>query len=248
MGAGTSLITSGAGATVTTALGIAEYYEGKKMLKKAAELEAQTERPVYEIPASVQAYLTTAQKQALQGMPEQQRQLYLDQIQRNASFAIAGNVDRSAGLQGVSAASQSLNDANANLLAMDNQQRQANIDKLQQARLTYGIYEDQAFDYNENQPYQLKAAAVRALKGAGEQAKYAGAQTVANAGSNFAGQAGTAMNTIDTQGDGYTYESKDSPYYTGYGRRGSEVQPMNTIKARPIDQNPYNYDSLDYNY
>lgn len=172
------------------------------MQKKAEELEAQTVRPVYEIPASVQAYLTTAQQMALQGMPEEQRKVYLDQINRNAAYSIAGNVDRNVGLQGVSSANMALNDANANLLAMDSQQRMANINSLQQARLAYGAYEDQAFDYNKNQPYQLNAAAIRALKGAAEQAKFAGAQTVANAGSNFAGQAGTAMQTIDTQGNG----------------------------------------------
>lgn len=240
MGAGTSLITSGAGATVTTALGIAQYLEGKKQLKKAAELEAQTVRPTYEIPASVQAYLSTAQKMALQGMPEEQRQLYLDQINRNAAYSIAGNVDRNAGIQGVSAANANMNDANANLLAMDSQQRVANIDKLQQARLAYGLYEDQAFEYNQNQPYQLNAAAVRALKASGEQAKYAGAQTVANAGSNFAGQAGTALNTIDTQkGIGDVNKSAKVSFqdYGVYNRDPNTVPTQQQWE----EQNPYNY-------
>lgn len=239
MGAGTSLISSGGGSTVTTAMGIAQYLEGKKQLKKAAELEAQTQRPTYEIPASVQAYLSTAQKMALEGMPEQERQLYLDQINRNASYSIAGNVDRNVGLQGVSAANANMNDANANLLAMDSQQRMQNINALQQARLAYGLYEDQAFEYNKNQPYQLNAAAVRALKASGEQAKYAGAQTVANAGSNFAGQAGTALNTIDTQkgvGDGNKTAnvSNNNSSYNGYGNNPPTLQQWE-------QQNPYNY-------
>lgn len=241
MGAGTSLIASGAGSTVTTAMGIIEYYEGKKQLEKAAELEAQTVRPTYEIPKSVQAYMSTAQQMALQGLPEEQRQLYLDQINRNASYSIAGNVDRNVGLQGVAAANSSLNDANANLLAMDSQQRIANQDKLQQARLAYGLYEDQAFEYNQNQPYQLNAAAVRALKASGEQAKYAGAQTVANAGSNFAGQAGTALNTIDTTGSkndqgnqSATVGGQNNSSYNGYGNNPPTQQQWE-------QQNPYNY-------
>jgi len=240
MGAGTSLISSGAGATVSTVMGIAEYLEGKKQLKKAAELEAQTQRPTYEIPQSVQSYLSTAQKMALTGLPEEQRQLYLDQINRNAAYSISGNVDRNVGLQGVAAANANLNDANANLLAMDSQQRIANIDKLQQARLAYGLYEDQAFEYNQNQPYQLNAAAVRALKASGEQAKYAGAQTVANAGSNFAGQAGTALNTIDTQkgvGDVNAtaqVNGQNQSAYNGYGNNPPTQQQWE-------QQNPYNY-------
>jgi len=250
MGAGTSLISSGSGETVTTAMAVVMYLEGKKMEEEAKEL-AKTQaaqRPTYATPQAVQEALAIQEGMAGQGMSEQQRQRYTDQILRNQAYALGAGVERGYGLQGVAQANMALNDAQANLLTMDNQQRQQNINNYIQGLNQYGQYQDKEFAYNKDQPYQDMAAAIRALKGAGEQAKYAGAQTVANAGSNFAGQAGTAMNTIDTQGDGYTYESKDSPYYTGYGRRGSEVQPMNTIKARPIDQNQYNYDSLDYNY
>ena len=240
-GAGTSLIASGAGATVTTALGIAEYLEGKKMLKKANELERQTQRPTYEIPLSVQAYMSTAQKMALSGLPERERQIYLDQINRNAANSLSANAGRNLGLQGVAAANATLNDANANLLSMDSQQHLANIDKLQQARLAYGAYEDQAFEYNKNQPYQLNAAAVRALKGAGEQAKYAGAQTVANAGSNFAGQAGTALQTVDFTGNKDTQQNQtatvggqNASHYYGYGDNPPTQQQWE-------QQNPYYY-------
>lgn len=246
-GAGTSLIASGAGATVSTVMGIAEYLEGKKQLKKAAELEAQTQRPVYEIPSSVNAYLSTAQQMALSGLPEKERQVYLDQINRNAANSLSSNSDRNLGLQGVAAANNSLNDANANLLTMDSQQHLANIDKLQQARLAYGVYEGQAFEYNQNQPYQLNAAAVRALKASGEQAKFAGAQTVANAGSNFAGQAGTALQSIDTTGSkkpqpnqsaavggGPIGGGPNASSYYGYGNNPPTQQQWE-------QQNPYNY-------
>jgi hypothetical protein len=198
MGAGTSLISSGAGATVSTAMGIAMYYEGKKMQEKAEQLSktSAAQRPTYVIPESMQQYLTSAQKTALQGMDEQSRQRYLDQIARNASYAISANVDRSSGLQGVSAANTTMNEANANLMIMDEQQRRQNQAALQAARLNYAGYEDKAFAYNKDQPYQDMAAAIRALKAAGEQAKYAGAQTVANAGTTFAGQAGSALQSM----------------------------------------------------
>jgi hypothetical protein len=197
-GVGTSLISSGAGATVSTALGIAEYYQGKKMLKKADELAAQTQRPTYGIPSSIQAYMTDSQRLAAQGMPEQERQRYLDQIARNQAYTIAASSGRGGMLQGISQANMAANDANANLLVMDNQQRQQNIQNLQSARLNYAGYQDKQFAYNLDQPYQDNAAAVRALRAAGDQAQYAGAQTVANAGSNFAGQAGSALSTINT--------------------------------------------------
>jgi hypothetical protein len=229
------MIASGSGATVSTAMAVVMYLEGKKMEEEAMELEksAAAQRPIYGIPESVQKALSIQQKMALQGMDEQSRQRYIDQITRNQGYAIAGNVDRGAGLQGVAQANMLMNDANANLLVMDNQQKQQNIANYVQGLNNYGQYEDKAFAYNKDAPYQDMAAAIRALKGAGEQAKYAGAQTVANAGSNFAGQAGTAMQTIDTQGKRQqgTYEAVDSPYYTGYGKRGTAVPQMDTINT-----------------
>ena len=215
-GAGTSMIASGAGSTTSTAMAVVMYLEGKKMQEEAAELEktAAAQRPLYGVPESVQKALSIQQRMALQGMDEQSRQRYIDQIMRNQSYAIAGNVDRGAGLQGVAQANTAMNDANANLLTMDNQQRQQNINNYVQGLNAYGQYEDKMFAYNKDQPYQDMAAAIRALKGAGEQAKYAGAQTVANAGSNFAGQAGSALQTIDTTGQTQRTQQPQPTYVT----------------------------------
>lgn len=244
MGAGTSLISSGSGATVSTAMAVVMYLEGKKMEEEANELAktAAAQRPLYGIPESVQRGLSIQQRQALQGMDEQSRQRYIDQISRNQSYAIAGNVDRGAGLQGVAQANMAMNDANANLATMDNQQRQQNISNYVQGLNNYGQYEDKAFAYNKDQPYQDMAAAIRALKGAGEQAKYAGAQTVANAGSNFAGQAGTALQTIDTQGQRTQPQNQGVQYYNqGYQGYTPYDSTYNTSQPQPQAQTVYQY-------
>lgn len=247
MAVGTSLIASGAGATLQTVMGILDFYEGKKMEKKAAELEKQTTRPVYGIPESEQRYLNLAQKQAMIGMDEQQRQRYIDQINRTAAYTLQAGARTGGGIQGVSAAQMNLNDANANLLTMDNQQKQQNIQNYMAALQNYAPYQDKAFAYNLDQPYQDNAAAIRGLKQAGLNAKYAGSQTVANAGASFAGSAGTAINTLNTSGGGAKYESTQSPYYTGYGQRGTAVQQIDTVNTPTQVANPYYVDTYSVN-
>lgn len=233
MGAGTSLISSGSGATVTTTMAVVMYLEGKKMEEEAKEL-AKTQaaqRPTYATPQAVQEALAIQEGMAGQGMSEQQRQRYTDQILRNQAYALGAGVERGYGLQGVAQANMALNDAQANLLTMDNQQRQQNINNYIQGLNQYGQYQDKEFAYNKDQPYQDMAAAIRALKGAGEQAKYAGAQTVANAGSNFAGQAGTALNTIDTSGQRTQTPQANNPY------------GVTTPQQNVYNQNPYDYNT-----
>ena len=83
------------------------------------------------------------------------------------------------------------------------------------------------------------AAAIRALKGAGEQAKYAGAQTVANAGSNFAGQAGTALNTIDTSGQRTQTPQQQPVYYN----QANNPYGVTTPQQNVYNQNPYDYNT-----
>jgi hypothetical protein len=246
MGAGTSLISSGSGATVTTAMAVVMYLEGKKMEEEANELAKSeaAQRPIYGIPESVQKSLSLQERQALVGMPEDQRKRYLDQIARSQAYAISGGVDRGYGLQGIAQANMAMNDANANLLTIDNQQRQQNINNYIQGLNNYGAYEDKAFAYNKDQPYQDMAAAIRALKGAGEQAKYAGAQTVANAGSNFAGQAGTALNTVDTTGNTNRQQQQSfTPTYYNQGYQGYNPYggTYNTSPPQPQAQPVYQY-------
>lgn len=192
-------ITSIAGGATQGVSGIAMGVIGYYQRKKAAEMEKDLVRPELAIPDYMSGYVNDAQKQALQGLPEEQRQRYLDQINRTAAYAIAGNVDRGAGLQGVSNASMALNDANANLLTMDAQQRQQNIANYQNAQLNYANFKGNKFDrefaYNQDEPYRNKAAAIRALYGAGMQNGAAGLQTVADSGATLAGGQGSGGNT-----------------------------------------------------
>ena len=164
---------------VSVGTAIYQGYEANKQKKKAEELAKNTQRPTYQIPSAVEQYMSDAQKKAAQGMSEQSRQRYIDQIARNSAYAVAGNVGRQEGLQGVSAANMAMNEANANLMVMDEQQRQRNQEALQAARLNYAGYEDKAFAYNKDMPYQDNAAAIRALQQGAAQSEAAAVSTLA---------------------------------------------------------------------
>lgn len=183
---------------VSVGVALYENYEAKKQREKAEALAKNTKRPTYQIPSAVEQYMSEAQKKAAQGMSEQSRQRYIDQIARNAAYAVAGNVGRQEGLQGVSAANVAMNDANANLMLMDEQQRQRNQEALQAARLNYAGYQDKAFAYNKDMPYQDAAAAVRALQQGAAQSEAAAVSTLAS-GISSAGTIAAA--NADTGGD-----------------------------------------------
>ena len=249
-------VTSMAGGATQGLAGIAMGVIGYYQRKKAAEMEKDLVRPELSVPDYMQGYISSAEKMALQGLPEAQRQLYLDQINRNAAYALAGNVERGAGLQGVSAANMNMNDANANLLAMDNQQRQQNIANYQNAQLNYGNFQSEKFSrefaYNQDEPYRNKTNAIRAMYGAGMQNGASGLQTVADSGATFAGGQGSGNKT-----NPYV---QDPNMYTGYGKRGTEVKQIPTISAQiPVNaykpklyqnntngQNPYYNNSSPY--
>lgn len=228
-------ITSISGAATQGLSGIAMSIIGLYQRRKAAEMEKNLVRPELNVPDYLQGYMTEAERQSQVGLPEAQRQRYIDQINRNATYSIAGNLDRNVGLQGVSAANSQLNDANANLLTMDAQARMQNQANFQNAQLNYGNFKNDKFSrefaYNQDEPYRNKAAAIRALYGAGMQNGAAGLQTVADSGATLAGGQGSGMNSNP-------YNEDPNPY-TGYGARGTAVQPIPTRTAQvPVS---YNY-------
>lgn len=166
--------------SATVTLGAVEYYNANKQKKKAEALakENESNRPTYAIPSSIESYLTDAQKEAAMGMPEDVRQRYLDQIKRTTAYALQSGVRTGGGIQGVSAAQMNMNDANANLATMDAQAIEQHKANLAAAKLNYAPYQDKAFAYNKDMPYQNNALAIRSLLGASEQNKNTALQTV----------------------------------------------------------------------
>jgi len=162
MAGATNMISNWAGGGATTTLGAAQLAYGLYKQKK-------NKRPEYTIPPEIQANLDQGQQEALQGMPEEQKQQYINNIQRSQAFSMSQMGSRKAGLAGVAAVNQQGVDAYGNLLAMDAQARMANQDKLYGLRQNMADYKDQAFQINKSNPYYEQTAQNNALIGAGMQ-------------------------------------------------------------------------------
>lgn len=131
---------------------------------RSSQIEAN--RPKYEIPDEIKQNLTQAQLNAIEGMPEDVRNRYIDQLTRTMATGLQALGDRRGGIAGVAGLARTATDANRDLAAMDAQQRQQQEANLMNARQTMANYKDKAFDWNEKQKYLEEAQAKQALSGA----------------------------------------------------------------------------------
>lgn len=138
------------------------------------------ERPEYKIPDAVEANMTMAQRMAFQGLPDEQKQEFIQQIDRQMSSSIQNMSDRKAGIGVISALSQQAQDSSMKLLSMDTQQRMANIQNLMNMRTQYAQYSDKQFMINEMQPYQEELQAAQQFQSAGLQNIMSGTGSIAS--------------------------------------------------------------------
>lgn len=175
-----------------SAYGLYENIKGNQMAKDNV-------RPTYTIPDEIKQNLTQSDQMALEGLPDAQKQQYIQNIQRSQQLGLNSLSDRKAGLSGIEGIVQSGNDAAGNLLSLDSTARRQNQILAMQQGQNLANYKDKAFDYNKNQPYQNTAAAARALQGAGLQ--------------NIAGGLGTIAGVMDRNGFGNGTASAPSGTY-----------------------------------
>lgn len=216
----------------TTALGLNQYYKGKKMLKN-------NQRPSYEIPDEIKQNLSDAQQQALQGLPEEQQQQFLNNIQRSSAYGMSQLGSRKAGLAGVSAMNQNSNDAYGNLLSMNSQAQMQNKQQLMQQRGIMADYKGQAFQLNKLNPYYEKQAEGLAMKGAGMQ-NVGNSYQIAAGGS---GSSGTGEPQQQQQQQGGRYQMQPMGNMNNMGNYNSQQNPNGVV---PDNQNGYG--SGEYQY
>lgn len=130
------------------------------------------QRPEYQIPEEAQQALSSAEVQALEGLPAQQVQNLTQNIQRSTSTGLNQLSDRKAGLAGIPSVVQSEQDSMNNLMAQDAQQRMQNMQNLQQQRGIMSEYRDKIYQLNQLDPYFAQAQAAQSMKGAGFQNIY----------------------------------------------------------------------------
>lgn len=151
------------------AIGIGQAVSGHQRLKNLT-------RPEYQIPSEIEQNMSEAELMSYYGMPDAQKQSYMQNIQRSGQQALSGIADRKGGLGMVSAVQQQQEDSYMNLLSADVQQRMQNIQAAQQARQVMAEYKDKAFQINEMEPYVQDYNEAQSLIGSGMQNVMGGLQ------------------------------------------------------------------------
>lgn len=161
-------------------------YQGIRQQSKGRKLEESLERPTYQIPGYIQQNLDEAEKMANVGIPEAQRNAYLDQLSRQGTSSLQNFRGRKAGLMGAEIVGQQSLDAQRELRIADIQKRLENQRLAMAARSIMANYQDKAFQLNELNPYQNDMNYARSLQGAGMQNQMTALSDLTGAASTFA--------------------------------------------------------------
>ena len=172
-------VTGAVSAGIQGAIGIAQYLKGNKLAEN-------NQRPTYQIPDEIKQNLSQAQMMALEGLPDEQKEQYVNNVQRNQNFGLNALGDRKSGIAGLAALTQNGNDAYNKLLSEDATARMTNQKGVMDARNTMAQYQDKSFELNKLLPYQETAAKAGSLQGAGLQNIMGGVHGAANAANDYA--------------------------------------------------------------
>lgn len=188
------------------------YFQRKKAKRELGKLQ----RPAYEIPQEIQNNQKMAEQAANEGLPSQQYNNAMKNIQRNQANLLAGSMSRRSALMALPKLQQQSNDATGNLDAQDAMAR------MQNQKTLYGIgaqtaqYKDKAYNINKLQPYQENKDYYQSLLGAGNQNLLAGADKLLGGAGQLAFGGGGSTGGGSTRGSTQANTSAPS-YYNWYG-------------------------------
>lgn len=141
------------GAVGGLGLGLWENHKNKEQAKKD-----EANRPQYQIPDEYKQQLSLVQQQSLQGMPQEQQQQFINNLQQSTAYGLNQLGTRNAGLAGVAQLNQNQNQGLANLASMSAQMRVANQDKYINQLGLMGDQKSQQFQLNKLNPYNVGVA------------------------------------------------------------------------------------------
>lgn len=178
------------GGMIEGSAGIAQTVGGYVLYKKGKEAMEALVRPEFEIPEEIRQNLTQAQLLTLEGLPTEQQQKFVEDIQRTMQSSLAALKDRGTGLANVPILAQQQMDAFQILFGQNVTAQKAGQADLAQARGTMAGYKDVQFNINQMQPYIQDYLTAEAEMGAGLTNIFGGVSTIASSGQTFAGGGG----------------------------------------------------------
>ena len=173
------------GPAVQGTIGIGQMAYGYgETLKAEATLEGLT-RPQYEIPEEILQNVSVAERIALEGLPEQEKRNFVENIQRSTQTSGQLLQERGLGVAGVTAIAQQEQDAYKQLLGADVAAKREGQAAAATARTSLAGFREKEFDINQFQPYMQTYLEAQARLGAGKQTMMEGSNTFAESSANF---------------------------------------------------------------
>lgn len=171
-----------AGGLLKTGIGIFQNIKGNKLLKKLVD-------PTMVVPSAIRENKKQAELDAATGLPQEQYNKAMKNIQRNQLAKLSAGSDRNSGLSLISSLADIESDAVGQLDAADAAARTANKRNLQSVNNTFGNWQHQVWKTNVKDKYDRDYNYAMSLKGMGGQNIAGGADSfMAGIGSGLIGK------------------------------------------------------------
>lgn len=155
---------------------------GRSQSQRGFEAEKNLVRPTYQRPGEITQALNIQKGMAEEGLSQQAKDYNRMMMDRNVAYSLQQLEGRKAGLAGIGALQQGLQDNAMQLAMQDEAARRANtqayVSGLQQA----APYSDKEFQINKMQPYEMALQRAMALQGSGLQNIWGAKQSKAQLG------------------------------------------------------------------
>lgn len=145
--------------------GVTGFFQRRKAKKELAKLQ----RPEYAIPNEIMQNQKMAQAAANEGLPSQQYNQAMQNIQRQQNRGLMAAGSRRGALMALPGLQQQANDQLLNLDVKDAQARMNNQQQLYGVNSQVAGFRDKAFNLNQMQPYLDNRNYYQSLLGAGNQ-------------------------------------------------------------------------------
>ena len=218
---------------ISAGVGMYQTNQGKKLAEQAGE------RPDYEIPNSVKAAMGSSQLKSLQGVNSAVKGQMLQEMDRSRMASLSQVNDRRGGLGAISKLEQGTQDSIRQIGIMDIEQREKNIQGLQDMRMVYAGFEDKKqLDTLNSWEQQSQAAA--AMKGAGMQNLIGAGTSLATGVASKALAKKVPVDNVDTGVEGAPTAGVDrrvpevkveAPTTTGYNPVGNVIGDENSYSS-----------------
>ena len=175
---------SAAGGLINLGVGISQRHKGKKMLKDLGEA------PIESIPNEVLQNQKMAQLRANTGLPSEQYNAAMKNLQRNQMMVLRAGQDRRGGLALVGGSQQGLDDSTLKLDVANANARMQNERTLYGINNQVGNWRDKVWQNNVNNVWNRKYQYANSLLGAGNQNATTGIDQIAGAGALYGGSGG----------------------------------------------------------